>query len=257
MSRTLTRYGNLLDSGKFVSRYGSNGYLSKTSSTSKELVNAMTLDRYSTYLNNYNCFVLLRPRKNEVHLKNQNLLWRSFCGEVKSFYRDSSKTQSDLDFTIAPSPVFFEKPPKLSLLDKLLDSELNCDGRSWFCFFQNLDSLHSTAAFRQYLEHTKSSTDPATRFEPVVVAINMGDHNSTAISCIQPLLEDSSQMYRDLDYDKLLKIAKQSQTKSSDPMRKEVKSLLEALAENRILVPRMTKRARWLLLTVESFAADD
>ncbi|CEP63149.1 Cbt1p LALA0_S07e03510g [Lachancea lanzarotensis] len=254
MSRILTKYGNLLENGKFVSRYGFKGDPSKIE-ISTELIKSMTLDRYSRYLNFYNCFVLLRPRDSRFHLRHKNLLWRSFCRDTSSLYDKESTLQSVQNPTSAPSPVFFEKPPKMALLNELLGCELNDNGKDCFCFFQNLDSLHSTAAFRQYLERTKSSKS-VTDFEPVAVAINMDDHSSPAISYIQPLLEDSAQIYSDLNYEKLLRIAKHSQTKSSDPMRKEVKRILEAFAENGFLIPRMAKRGRWLLLTAESPAVN-
>ncbi|SCU86006.1 LAME_0D04060g1_1 [Lachancea meyersii CBS 8951] len=252
MSRALIRHGGLLDIGKFVSRYGYNADPAQVM-ISADTIYAMEKNRYSSYLNSYNCFVLLRHGGNRFEASDQKLLWRSFCGEIDSFYRRFSALASS-DFTVAPSPVFFESPPKTSILSDILGVELEYGDRQCFCSFQNLNSLDSTSALRLYLEHTKASKSPA-RFEPIAIGIKMVSPSSAAIACIQPLLEESSQMYQGFNYEKLLEIAKRSQTSGPDPMRKEVKGLLEVLAGNRLLTPRLAKLDRWLLLTADHVAS--
>ncbi|SCV02179.1 LANO_0F15786g1_1 [Lachancea nothofagi CBS 11611] len=245
MTRKLKRFGEVLNVESFVARYGSK-LGRKDLKIPSEIIGATTMDQYSNYLKKYNCFVLLRLQSRQFQVTDRDLFWKPFCDEVHALYREPAKP-IDWRFTTAPSPIFFRTPLNIPLLNKLLGTSLR-DAPDLFCSFQHFSSLDSATALCKYIE-LAGSTNIGPTFEPVVVGVNLADPESVAISHIQPLLEESSQMYQDFNYEKLLEIAKRTHLKGSDPIKTQVKKLLETLAESKLSVPCLTKRHQWLLFT--------
>lgn len=83
------------------------------------------------------------------------------------------------------------------------------------------------------------------------VGVRIGNTSVKGISEIEPLLEEAQTKYKNLDYKKLLAIAKQSQTSSQEGAvnRLMAKQFLEKLAKQKIMHPSTTADGQWLLFT--------
>ncbi|SCU99301.1 LADA_0H18844g1_1 [Lachancea dasiensis] len=243
-SRGLTGVRNVFGVGRSVARYRS-----KTAELQSEVpqqyLQSLTKLRYSSYLESYNSFVLLRWHSGKYKTSQKDLLWRSFCQDISALF----PPKNDCDPLVAPSPVFFGTPLNVPTMDQLLGSDPISDESECFCSFQHLSSQDSAVALRKYLETATKKSKYGPRFTPIAVGMNLSSSQSPATSHIQPLLEESFPVYRDLNYEKLLDIAKRIQPADSDPMKAQVKKLLETLAEIGLSIPRRTKRDGWLLFT--------
>lgn len=68
-----------------------------------------------------------------------------------------------------------------------------------------------------------------------------GEKHSNFVASLQPVLEESMNMYTDIHYEKLLQIAKQAKSDNA------VKDVLAKLAENDLTSPRLLRNNGWLL----------
>ncbi|QLL34607.1 hypothetical protein HG536_0G04690 [Torulaspora globosa] len=66
-------------------------------------------------------------------------------------------------------------------------------------------------------------------------------HSNNFVASLQPVLEESMNMYRDIHYEKLLKIARQAKSDNS------AKDVLAKLAENDLTSPRLVRDGSWLM----------
>ncbi|CUS21352.1 LAQU0S03e00606g1_1 [Lachancea quebecensis] len=252
MSGVTRRLGDVLGISKSISRYGrKNG--GSHSKVGREMFDEMTAGCYSQYLADYDCFVLLQwPAIKGIGHANRTKMWKRLCWAVNDVYRMSGASSSVESIDVPPSPVFFERPLDTQLFGRALQAKNLCRKPKLFCSFQRFSSLESATALLQYLElATKPAegSDGDAAFEPVVVGVKLGSSGSSVLSHIQPLLEESSKMYQDLNYEKLLQIAKSKSTGDADPVKSQAKKVLVALAENKLSKPRLTDNRQWLLFT--------
>ncbi|CAR21887.1 Cbt1p [Lachancea thermotolerans CBS 6340] len=256
MSGVSRRFGDILGISKSITRYGGK-HSGSRSKLERKVLEEMTAGCYSRYLANYNCFVLLQWREIEgVGRANRARMWRRLCEGVNEAYRTSGAASgaasSAENIGIPPSPVFFEHPLDTRLFARVLQTKHLCQKQKLLCSFQRLSSPESATALLQYLELAAKPADRSdgdAAFEPVVVGVKLASRDSSVVSHIQPLLEESSKMYQDLNYEKLLQIAKCKSIGDADPAKSQAKKVLVALAENKLSKPRLADNQQWLLFT--------
>ena len=83
------------------------------------------------------------------------------------------------------------------------------------------------------------------------VGVRLGKGAMEGVSEIEPLLEEAQNRYKDLDYNKLLSIAKQGQkgVGAGGESRQAAKLFLERLAKQNIMHPSTTTDGQWLLFS--------
>ena len=155
MSRIYRRFGDVLGIPKSVIR-ASRCTDHEHPKVPQKIINSMTYDRYGQYLDEYNCFVLLRWREPKSGFADKNGLWNQLCEKVHGVYRDLASPKRAAIAT-APSPVFFKEPINVPVLNSVLQSNL-CVKSRYFCSFQQLSSPETAAALEQYLRFSGTSS---------------------------------------------------------------------------------------------------
>ncbi|QLQ82677.1 hypothetical protein HG537_0H04400 [Torulaspora globosa] len=104
-------------------------------------------------------------------------------------------------------------------------------------FHKGLD----TRSLAQLVDSAVQNTE-GLRLKALALRLNFeGEMASSFVASLQPVLEESINMYKDIHYEKLLQIAKQ--TKSDNA----VKDVLAKLAENDLTSPRLVRNNSWLM----------
>lgn len=211
-----------LDAPRFVYRY------SKTKSTIPELQNQLECRvlarKYSKYLSNYNTFALFQWRSPTDLKFDKEYFWKEFAHNVGYSNQNAIYLEDKLH----------NEALNISLKSSVISPGENTEYR---CKFQTVSEPHP-------IEHMLRLTDdPNARLQLHTLGLRIGDNNIA--SYIQPLLEESENMYKNLSYEKLLSIAKKSRSDRDKP----VKQLLYDLAENGITNSKIVGTEQWLVLS--------
>lgn len=92
------------------------------------------------------------------------------------------------------------------------------------------------------------------RLSPYGIGIRIDERHIEGIAEIEPLLEESQNMYKNLNYQKLLDIARQNRRNNTETnqSKQSAKLFLEQLAQNKVLLPAISPDKKWLVLTRET-----
>ncbi|CAI4578407.1 BAQ_1a_G0031270.mRNA.1.CDS.1 [Saccharomyces cerevisiae] len=254
----------VLKTPKFVLRYGN--VSGKQRFALKRKINyKLRESKYQEYLNEYNTFVLYdweNSGAGSLVDSSYNLpsLWKEFITEGISKGAINDKLPT----------VFMKRKLTNSALGHCLGLDFLTDPseseHEYRCMFQTVQDIPSLSQLILF----NSMPNVSVRLKLHTIGINInfgckrslisngGDQDtemSEAVSYIQPLLEESSRMYRNLNYWKLLKIARNN--KKDEPLdqstriKSQVKLLLSQLATNRITSPSVTDHGghNWLIFT--------
>lgn len=254
----------VLKTPKFVLRHG-NVTGKQRFALKRKINDKLYEDKYQEYLNEYNTFILYDWESSGAGSlidSSYNLpsLWKEFIreGVSKSAINDKLPT------------VFMKRKLANSALGRCLGLDFLTDpsdsSHEYRCMFQTVQDIPSLSQL--ILFNSMPNVPVRLKVHTVGININSGSKRSVAsnasggdtgmskaVSYIQPLLEESSRMYRNLSYWKLLKIARGN--KEDGPLdesmriKSQVKFLLSQLAKNRITFPSITDHGgqNWLIFT--------
>ncbi|EDO19644.1 hypothetical protein Kpol_1018p184 [Vanderwaltozyma polyspora DSM 70294] len=205
------------------------GFVHSNNAKASELSNQLRKDLGGT---------LIRDRYND-HLKYSDSLvmfsWLPYEGTMnKHYYWDSFAKQNNRG-TFFRQPIQsneFEKEIQLPFLDSRTDYRL------WFQDNMEIDNLNSI------LKSTLSNDK--LQVECVGLNINARENGSSIAKHIQSLLIESTEKYKNIDYEKLLQIAKNKDIPDID---KSIKQFLLNLADLELSKPNLVQRNQWLLFT--------
>ncbi|KAJ1056280.1 Cbt1p [Saccharomyces cerevisiae] len=254
----------VLKTPKFVLRYGN--VSGKQRFALKRKINyKLRESKYQEYLNEYNTFVLYdweNSGAGSLVDSSYNLpsLWKEFITEGISKGAINDKLPT----------VFMKRKLANSALGHCLGLDFLTDPseseHEYRCMFQTVQDIPSLSQL--ILFNSMPNVPVRLKLHTIGININFGckrslisnggdqdTEMSEAVSYIQPLLEESSRMYRNLNYWKLLKIARNN--KKDEPLdqstriKSQVKLLLSQLATNRITSPSVTDHGghNWLIFT--------
>ncbi|CAI4044320.1 Cbt1p SKDI_11G0140 [Saccharomyces kudriavzevii IFO 1802] len=252
-----------LKTPKFVLKYGkvTSGQRFKLKCKIKE---KLCENKYQEYLNEYNTFLLYDWESSGAVSTTDSsyslpYLWKEFIREavVKGAINDKFPT------------VFMKKRLRNFAMGRCLGLEFLTDpsgsAHEYRCLFQTVQDIPYLS--KLILFKSMPSVPIRLRVHTIGININSGPNRSVAssaggeagineaVSYIQPLLEESSRMYRNLDYWKLLKIARANTQDGpldeSTPIKSQVKLLLDQLATNQMTSPSVTDHGghNWLIFT--------
>lgn len=181
--------------------------------------------KYAEYLSDYNTFALLQWRKRDESWFDEEYYWKEFVGRIE---RIPSMNQPTL---------FLREKLNNEAMRICLESSLPNGINQYRCTFQNISE---PGPIQTILDLT--SADNA-KLELHTLGLRTEGNNIAAY--IQSFLEESDNMYKDISYEKLLSIAKQSKESENSSVRK----LINDLAENGLSRPSIVKHNEWLVLT--------
>lgn len=190
-------------------------------------------NKYDEYLTTYNTLALFEWREDKIADINRGYYWRTFADTAHS--GGASEQNS--------THIFLEDKINSIALDSCLQTDCLKPGVEYRCSFQNILDV---APIERLLDYTTAS-DSKLRLHSLALRISsQRDRPINKIaSYIQPLLEDSVNMYKDIHYEKLLRIAKEAKEDNGT----SVKRLLVKLAEDGLLSPKLVCRNDWLIFT--------
>ena len=188
-------------------------------------------------LQSYNTLYLFSWQLEKDRKINRDYYWNLFF--------ENGFKNGGLD-TTAPS---LHLPEKInnSIFQECVGTKLSPSNEEYRLFLQrnpNIDSIESTLS---YVEDNPSS-ELTLKMMGLLINPEINISLMETISYIQPFLEESNNKYTNLDYTKLLELAKNSSTER-DPNKLKVKELLHGLARNDLSVPKLVKNGDWLILT--------
>ena len=118
--------------------------------------------------------------------------------------------------------------------------------------FQSISTLNQLLLNEKWTKFTYADNV----IEPYGIGIRLdGPQNIDGLNEIEPILEETHNMYKNLDYKGLLDIAKKRKDNSNSTLssgKTVAREFLELLANIRITNPTMTSNSQWLLFTSNS-----
>lgn len=232
MSKGYRKILDALHAPRFVYRYWFRNQHS-LSDIERRVDKKVLSNRYDEYLTTYNTLVLFEWRKDKIRDINKDHAWRRFADIVHSGGASNHNSM----------PIFLGDKINSIALENCLQTDCLKPGVEYRCSFQNILDV---APIEHLLDYTTAS-DSKLKLHSLGLRINsQGDRPINNVATyIQPLLEDSINMYKDMNYEKLLRIAKGAKENNGT----SVKQLLVRLAENGLLSPKLVRRNNWLMFT--------
>ncbi|QLG74664.1 hypothetical protein HG535_0G05470 [Zygotorulaspora mrakii] len=219
-----------LNAPKFVYRYKSRA-IGKDAKLTRSLEQEVQTCKYREILQSCNTFAIFDWIEDNTTRINRRYYWDKF---IKTIRNDVQKGNI-ASLTAKLNNTAFSKALQIKNLKKAQDY------RCSFFSVQTVDGLETLLqAFN--VENCKL------RLHSLglrVVAQSGEPGGNSVASYIQALLEESTNMYTNINYDKLLKIAKASKNQSDQ----SGKRLLESLAEKGLSTPILANEDTWLLVT--------
>lgn len=219
-----------LNAPKFAYRYQLKD--SKMNShTKKQLVTNVLTEKFEKYLCEYSNFALFDWADDGLRKINRNYFWNEYANQNSN----AGQNERAMFFPDRLNNRAFENSLQFKWLGSLTE---------YRCSFQNVQDM------RPLMELLDSTTASGSKLRLHSLGLRVKSNKrsppiSSIASYIQPLLEESMNMYTNLNYDKLLRIAKQSKTHTDNAAR----SLLVRLAENGLSSPKLVNDDNWLLFT--------
>lgn len=193
----------------------------------RKVVDRTAAAKYDWYLTNYNTMLLFEwPRDNTI---DRNYYWRAFANSMNRPAAEDKKLAT----------VYLSDKIRNRALDNCLGTKIASGPVEHRCLFQN--GLQASSLAQLVDSATKSVGGP--RLKAVALRISLeGDKRiNEFVTSLQPVLEESMNMYKDVHYGKLLQIAKQAKNDNS------VKEVLAKLAENDLSSPKLVRNNSWLM----------
>lgn len=216
---------------KFVSKFNAPEDIVKAQLKS-QLAITLQRERYHEYLVRHNSFFLFEWKVDQDRLNDKEYCWQKFCDSTHKCVEKSSI-----------QPIFFRKPINQIAFDNVLGTGL-AHSKIFYCSIQSSTSLESVQGLTDYIGMSNAPESP---FKLSMVGLKL-DNAENALFYIPSLLDQSSNMYKDLSYDKLLDIAKEAPLREKDDTRNTVKNLLVTLGKRGLSRPHRL-RDEWLIFS--------
>ena len=191
---------------------------------------AVSANKYNALLNNYNTMILYEWFHPNESVIDKEYYWQKFANAIHM------KTSSKEVPMIFLADDINHKGLQSCLGTNILNNASDCR-----CSFQNyvkaspLDKL------------IKKIIKNADKLKLHSLALRIDSHNDKAINnfvvSLQPVLEESMNMYQDIHYDKLLQIARNARSGN------KVRDVLTSLADSGLSSPRLVRNGSWLIFT--------
>ena len=182
-----------------------------------------TVDKYKESMDNLDSFVLMSWVPQDINL-DRDFFWSSFT-------KDHGKG------------VYFQDPINNNLFQTIVDEcflDKRLEYRAWSQISLDIDSMNKV------LYSTKRD-DSKIMVKCVGINANARQKNTNVANYIQLLVNDSTEDYKNIDYQKLLQIAKDNESHSS--LDNAFKQLLANLADLELSYPNLVYNDKWLLFT--------
>ncbi|CCE92847.1 Cbt1p TDEL_0F00360 [Torulaspora delbrueckii] len=192
---------------------------------------AVSANKYNALLNNYNTMILYEWFHPNESVIDKEYYWQKFANAIHM------KTSSNKEVPM----IFLADDINHKGLQSCLGTNILNNASDCRCSFQNyvkaspLDKL------------IKKITKNADKLKLHSLALRIDSHNDKAINnfvvSLQPVLEESMNMYQDIHYDKLLQIARNARSGN------KVRDVLTSLADSGLSSPRLVRNGSWLIFT--------
>lgn len=194
--------------------------------------------KYDEYLNSFNSLILYEWRKQKDLTINRGYYWDKLASELGPL-RDPTAS-ADGKF----SSLFLADKLNKEALQKCLQGDLLDDTNEYQCSYHNITEV---SQFDHLIDRITTNSSKL-QIHSLGLRLNFSGDKSinSFVGAIQPVLEESLNMYRDINYEKLLLIAKQAKSGNS------VRDLLIKLAENGLSSPKLVRGNDRLIITRSS-----
>lgn len=216
---------NYLRAPRFVYKYQLHN--SSIRQLERKVVDDVAASKYNWFLSTYNTMLLFEWPKSDII--DRDYYWREFARSVDQ--KSSSSGDS--------STIYFSEKISNRALDTCLNTKLLTADSEHRCLFHNGLEASSLA---DLVESVNENTGEL-KLKLMALRVNFeGDKGvNDFVTSLQPVLEESMNMYKDVHYEKLLQLARQTKDDNS------VKDVLAKLAENNLSSPRLVRNNSWLL----------
>lgn len=197
----------------------------------RKLEPSVSAAKYGECLNNYSTMILYEWSHQADSVINRDYFWRKFA--------DAQQNTASVGESV-PS-IYLADDINHDGLTRSLGLNILRHGSRYRCSFQK--DLKAPV-LNEIIKATAQNSD---KLKLHSIALRIHSHNDKAInsfvSSLQPLLEESTTMYQDIHYEKLLQIAKKARSGNA------VRDLLTRLADAGLSSPKLARNNSWLLFT--------
>ncbi|CCK71078.1 Cbt1p KNAG_0G00200 [Huiozyma naganishii CBS 8797] len=221
---------------QFVYKYGRSLSAGELKRFEQRLAYPLLRDNYQEFLKKYNTLYLFRWSHDDWTL-DRRYFWHRFLkkiGETDVDHHSSNRVHIKAIQEATGIPLGVDQNDNLRYL-----------------FKHNKDIRDVNSSVEKVL-----ATAPKNHLELLSVGTKLSDLNGTASSTallganyIKPLVEESLSMYQDLDYDKLLQLARNTKNESPTGPKQVAKQLLRNVTSGQLTRPAMSKSRDWLFFT--------
>ncbi|CCD24467.1 Cbt1p NDAI_0D01530 [Naumovozyma dairenensis CBS 421] len=198
----------------------------------RQIEKDIAFKRYTTYLSEFNTFFIFTWRTKEDYILNKDYYWNLFFRKGFNSGSLNSKIGS-LFLSQRLNNTVFQKCLKIDFLKPRTEYRL---------FLQNNTDVEG---LEEVINYTQTNRD----LQLHCVGMNVNPHAKSpmlgTLKYIQPLLEESNNLYKNIDYLKLLEIAKMQP--SDEPGKVKIKYLLQLLAKSKLSSPKLVDDGRYLI----------
>lgn len=218
----------------------------------RQVITNFISKEYQNYSKEYNVFYLYR----QVPLSGKNMV----NGDATTERASSLLLWKRYSESVGSLVQIIDKPLQNGIFRQIIDPKLSTElfkrhSRVGFQSIASLDQLLLDDSFLRYNNGTLNTV------ETYMLGIRLNTNKYiNGLDEIEPLLEETSNMYKNLDYKSLLEIAKKnrksSQGKENSGVtlsdRNVAKKFLDRLALSKIVYPSLTSNSQWLIFTTSN-----
>ena len=236
---------------KFLLKYPAVPSSKELARLERKVATSFTRQKYQEYLSKYNIFCLFAWKHNHREIGDgsnddstiidKRHYWRMFNRSTMG--RDLqglalSQRQQEQQY----SSIALKEPLDIKVFEECIS--LNFIGDPTTQLQCKLTRTNHLEAIERALKRVDA--DPASQLEVFSLGIRL-DAQNEELDYIQPLLEQSHSMYKELNYDKLVQFAKWERTDGQSPKSQIAKSFLHKLAKSNLSVPLLSVDGNWLV----------
>ena len=241
---------NAAKSYKFLLKYPAVPNSKELARLERKVATSFTRQKYQEYLSKYNIFCLFAWKHNHQEVGDggneggridRSHYWRMF--NRSGIGRDLQglglpQQQQEQQY----SSIALKEPLNVKVFEECIS--LNFIGDPTMQLQCKLTRTNHLEVVERALKRVDA--DPGSQLEVFSLGIRL-DAQNEELDYIQPLLEQSHSMYKELNYDKLVQFAKWERTDGRSPKSQIAKSFLHKLAKSNLSVPLLSLNGNWLV----------
>ncbi|CCF58178.1 hypothetical protein KAFR_0E00240 [Kazachstania africana CBS 2517] len=240
-------FKDLLKTPQFVYKYPSKINERQLKSLERNIAKKYVREKYSRNLSEHNAFCLFQWEKpiTKDEWFNKEYFWNEF---VKNKYNASIRSFFD---ETAVSKSMFAASLKLNLFSR----RNGVKQASLMCVFQTIRNLDTVQSIIEGTTSTNCSYN--LNLHSLGLRINMqGSSGANVTEYLGALVEESANMYKNLNYEKFLEIAKINKENRTNSKRLVAQNLLAQIAECQLTNPLISRDKKWLVFTKDIVSKD-